>query len=147
MLVEGVLTLARKRLAVVGEDSPVIQAAGLLGNPHTNLVVVCNPAGEMIGVMSKTDIVKHISHCHGHACAISVSDVMSRDVISCHSGDWLFDIWTLMKARTVQCVPVVGAGSKPLGILYARDVLQALLAEAQDEGELLRDYVMSIGYH
>jgi CBS domain-containing protein len=147
MLVEGVLALARRRLVVIDGEAPVIQAAGLLGSPHTDLVVVCNQAGEMIGVMSKTDVVKHISHCHGHACTISVSDVMSRDVISCQSRDWLFDVWTLMKARTVQRVPVVDAGLKPLGILYARDVLQALLGEAQDEGELLRDYVMSIGYH
>lgn len=146
MLVEMILALAHKRLVAIGEDAPVIHAAGLLGNAHTNLIVVCDSAGKMIGVMSKTDIVKHISHCHGHACTISVSSVMTRDVISCHTNDWLHDIWMLMKARTVQCVPVIDAGSTPLGILYARDVLQSLLTEAHDEKELLRDYVMSIGY-
>jgi hypothetical protein len=45
------------------------------------------------------------------------------------------------------CVPVLGPDSRPQGILYARDTLQALLTEVQDEESLLLDYVMSIGYH
>jgi CBS domain-containing protein len=147
MLVEKVLPAARERLVIIGENAPVVEAAKLLGSPHTNLVVVCNPAGAMVGVMSKTDIVKHISHCHGHACAISVSNVMTRDVIACQAKDWLHDVWSLMKTRIIQCVPVIEVGSKPQGILYARDALEALLTEVQDEESLLRDYVMSIGYH
>lgn len=101
----------------------------------------------MVGVMSKTDIVKHISHCHGHACTISVSSVMSKEVISCRPRDWLRDVWSAMKARGLQCVPVIDSDSRPVGILYARDALQALLTEVENEEELLRDYVMSLGYH
>ena len=147
MLVEKVLPIARERLVIVAEIAPVVEAAKLLGSPHVNLIVVSDSAGTMVGVMSKTDIVKHISHCHGHACTISVSSVMARDVISCRTKDWLHDVWSLMKARTIRCVPVIDGDSKPLGILSARDALQALLTEVQDEEELLRDYVMSYGYH
>jgi hypothetical protein len=35
---------------------------------------------------------------------------------------------------------------RPLGIIYAREALQALLSEAKNEEELLRDYVFGIGY-
>jgi CBS domain-containing protein len=147
MLVERVLPAARDRLVTVGDDAPVVQAAALLSRPHTNLVVVCNFAGAMVGVISKTDIVKHISHCHGHACTISVSSVMTRDVVACRAKDWLHDVWSIMKTRIIQCIPVIEADLKPGGILCARDVLQALLTEVQDEGQLLRDYVMSVGYH
>lgn len=146
MLVEKVLPKARNRLAVIGDEAPVIKAAVLLGNPHTNLLVVCDSAGVMVGVMSKTDIVKHIGHCEGHACAVAVSDVMARNVVSCHAREWLHEVWSVMRERALQCVPVVDTASKPLGILYARDALQALLAEVDDEEALLRDYVMSVGY-
>jgi hypothetical protein len=37
--------------------------------------------------------------------------------------------------------------SHPIGMLNARDALQLLLEEAQDEELLLRDYVMCVGYH
>jgi CBS domain-containing protein len=147
MLIEGVLPAARERLVAIGEDAPIVQAAQLLGSPHVNLVVVCNSAGAMVGVLSKTDIVKHISNCHGHACTISVSSVMSRNVITCRPDDWLHEVWSIMKTRIIQCLPVIDADTKAVGILYARDALEALLTETQDEELLLRDYVMCVGYH
>jgi CBS domain-containing protein len=52
-----------------------------------------------------------------------------------------------MKNRGLRHIPIVDKDSKPLGIIYARDALQTLLTEVQDEEELLRDYVMCAGYH
>lgn len=147
MLVEGVLSVARERLLTIGDGAPVLQAAKFLGSPHNYLLVVCDSTGAMAGVMSKTDIVKHISHCHGSACTVSVSSVMTRDVFSCSPGDWLHDVWSEMKVRRLQCVPILEPKLKPLGILYARDALDALLTEVEDEEMLLREYVMSVGYH
>jgi predicted transcriptional regulator len=53
----------------------------------------------------------------------------------------------MMKAQALQCIPVVDCEAKPVGIIYARDALQALLTETQNEEELLRDYAMNVGYH
>jgi hypothetical protein len=33
-----------------------------------------------------------------------------------------------------------------MGLLHARDVLEVLLEESEDEESILRDYVMGIGY-
>jgi Mg/Co/Ni transporter MgtE len=43
-------------------------------------------------------------------------------------------------------IPVVDQDSRPLGVLHARDILQVLLDESQDEESMLRDYVMGVGY-
>jgi predicted transcriptional regulator len=51
-----------------------------------------------------------------------------------------------MKERKLKNIPVVDQDSRPIGVLHARDILQALLAETQDEKSMLRDYVMGIGY-
>ena len=51
-----------------------------------------------------------------------------------------------MKERKLKNIPVVDRDSRPIGILRARDVLQILLEESQDEESILRDYVMGIGY-
>jgi CBS domain-containing protein len=51
-----------------------------------------------------------------------------------------------MKKDGVLHVPVIDEDPKPLGVLNARDALQALLSEVEEEEELLRDYVMGIGY-
>jgi CBS domain-containing protein len=92
MLVEGVLPAVRERLVAIEEDAPVERAAELLSTAHVNLIVVCNSAGTIVGVVSKTDIARHISHCHGHACTISVSSVISRNVTSCAPSDWLHEL-------------------------------------------------------
>jgi CBS domain-containing protein len=51
-----------------------------------------------------------------------------------------------MRERGLQRVPVLDEGRRPLGIIYAREALQALLSEAENEEELLRDYVSGMGY-
>ncbi len=43
-------------------------------------------------------------------------------------------------------LPLLDQEDRLIGILYARDVLQRMLAEAEDQEALLRDYVMGIGY-
>ena len=147
MLVEILLSAAREHLATVGDDASVIRAAKLLGGPHINLAVVCNSDGVMVGVISRRDVVRQVGHCQGSGCTMAVSSVMTRDVVACSHRDWLKDVWSIMKNRGLRHIPIVDKDSKPLGIIYARDALQTLLTEVQDEEELLRDYVMCAGYH
>ena len=146
MFVERMLPKARERLVTIAAGAPVREAAGLMARPHTDLVVVCDDAGRMVGVLTKTDIVGRISECAGSACATRVDMVMTRSIIACRPGDPLQAIWTVMKERGLQRVPVVSQEGQPLGIVYARDALQALLSDVEDEEALLRDYVMNIGY-
>jgi CBS domain-containing protein len=72
---------------------------------------------------------------------------MTRRVIACRPDDRLDEIWTAMNEKELHSIPVVDAGRRPLGLLSARDALEALLASVEYEGTLLRDYVMGIGYH
>lgn len=147
MLVERMLPAARERLVTIGNDAPLIDAAKCLRDRRVSLIVVCNDSGAMVGVITKTDVVDRISHCRGSSCTTAVSSVMTRDVVFCRSSDWLHDVWSVMKRRGLTHIPVVEQDARPLGVLSARDVVQALLEEAQDEEVLLRDYVMSVGYH
>jgi hypothetical protein len=43
-------------------------------------------------------------------------------------------------------IPVVDAELHPIDMLNARDALQLLLEEVQDEELRLREYVMCVGY-
>ena len=146
MLVEQMLPRARERLATVSTAAPVKDAADLMSKPHTDLVVVCDHDGDMVGVLTKTDIVGQIRRCVGGGCTARVDTIMTRDVISCRPGDALHDVWSVMRARGLQRIPIVDQGGKPIGVIYARDALQSLLGEAENDEALLRDYVMNVGY-
>lgn len=146
MKVQSLIPGARDRLATMSDMAKLAEAAVCLGDGNTNLVVVCDNAGTICGVVSKTDIVSRIGHCRGSSCTEMVATVMTQKVVSCHPDDPLKDVWSLMKENELLHIPVVDQNRRPVGILYARDVLQALLGEVEHEETLLRDYVMGIGY-
>jgi CBS domain-containing protein len=148
MLVERVLPIAHERLITIPADACLSEAANLLSkNAHRSLAVVCDPDGVMVGIITKTDVLHQIGHCQGNACAIKAAAVMTREVTSCHPGDSLQEVLSIMKERGFVHVPIVDQHSRPSGVLNVRDGLQALLTEIEYDGALLRDYVMSVGYH
>jgi predicted transcriptional regulator len=55
--------------------------------------------------------------------------------------------WIATKQRHLKNIPVIDSNSRPIGVLNARDALEVLLGEVENEEVLLRDYVMSVGYH
>lgn len=146
LFVDHLLSVARARLATIPESALLKEAAQLLSDRHVNLVVALNAQGAMAGVVSKTDIVRKIGHCLGGACTVAVSTVMTREVVYCRPTELLQDVWSRMKDRNVLHMPIVDEDKRPLGILTARDALQALISEVEYEESLLRDYVFGIGY-
>jgi CBS domain-containing protein len=147
MLVERVLPIARERLITIRHNALLKDAAKLLCDTQGGLVVVCNSDGAMVGVITKTDVIRQISHCQGCACTTAAAAVMTQDVTYCHPSEMLHDVWLIMKERGFVHIPVIDQDFRPAGVVNARDALQALLVEADDEGLVLRDYIMGIGYH
>ena len=72
---------------------------------------------------------------------------MTRTVVLCHPTDLLRNVWSIMKDRGLKNLPVIDTDSRPIGVLNARDALEVLRKEVEHEEELLRDYVMCVGYH
>lgn len=147
MVVEGILPAARVRLFTIGADAPLIAAAILLRDLDKDIVVVRDSEGVLAGVITKTDIVRQISHCQGAGCKAAASAVMTQAVVYCRPDNLLHEIWTIMKERHLKNVPILDRESRPIGVLNARDALEALLRELEYEEALLREYVMCVGYH
>ena len=139
MLVEQMLERVRERLAVVDAAASIKDVAanikdvaGLMAKPHT---------------VTKTDIIGEISRFPGSGCMARVASIMTRDVTFCRANEMLSDVWLVMKKGGLQRIPVLDQNRKPIGIRYSRDALRYLLTESQIDEELLRDYVMGVGYH
>ncbi len=147
MLVENLLPTARSKLVTIDQNAAIVVAARLLAHKEANLIVVCDPKESLIGVISKTDIVREISACKGFGCTASVSTVMTRHVLTCQRNDTLKSVWSMMKEHGLKHIPVVDRNLKPIGLAIARDVLAHLMEDVEYEEQLLRDYVMCIGYH
>lgn len=146
VFVEQVIVAASARLVTITDDAPLLDAARLLRD-GTDLLVVCGSSGAIVGVITKTDVIAQISVCQGTTCGVAAAMVMNTDVVQCVSSDLLQEVWTKMKARNLKNIPIVTTDRRPIGVLNARDALDALLREVKYEESLLRDYVMGIGYY
>jgi CBS domain-containing protein len=147
MFVNELLSEARKRLTTIGTESLLTDAARALSGSQTELVVVCDPDGKAVGVIAKADVVRRITHCEGAACKATVATAMTQRIVSCRPDDHVSAVWSKMKQHGLRHIPIIDDQSRPVGIINARDALQALLVNAVNEVELLRDYVTSMGYH
>jgi CBS domain-containing protein len=145
MYVDRLLSAAREKVVTIADDAPLTEAADFL-RKGTDLVIVCDSAGLVTGVITKTDVVGQMSRCQGASCTMAASLAMTRDVVVCRPGELLQDVWKRMKERKLKNIPVVDQDSRPMGVLHARDILQVLLEESGDEESMLRDYIMGIGY-
>jgi CBS domain-containing protein len=146
VLVWHILDAARKRLAVLSHEALVPDAAKILANPDTPLVVVCDRDSIAVGVMSRTDIIKLLARAGTEACDTSAGTIMTKSFFSCHVDQSLQQVWTIMNTRSLRCAPILDNEGRPQGVVHARDIARALLDEATHEEELLRDYVLGIGY-
>ena len=146
VLVQHILDPARKRLAVVSSAASVCDVAAILANPTTPLVVVCDDAGLAIGVISRTDVIKAIAVAAIDPRCAGADAIMTRAVLSCHVDQTLQLVWSNLSARSLRCAPILDHDGRPQGVVHARDLASALLAEVTYEEGLLRDYVLGIGY-
>jgi CBS domain-containing protein len=145
-LVKHILEDARKRLAVLDREALVAEAAAILANPNTPLIVVCDSEGIAIGVVSKSNIIRALAGGKPDAVKMNTADVMTNPVLSCHVEQALQRVWDTMNTRSVRSIPVLDDSGRPQGIVHARDLARTLLEEVDEEELLLRDYVLGIGY-
>jgi len=130
----------------VRASGSLVDAAKLLLETHKALLIVCRDDGVMAGVLTKTDIVKQVAQHCDVLDTICLSDVMTKVVTSCRVEDALHDVLASMKAKGLVHVPVVDQGSRPCGVVNARDALHALLREVKDDDRVLRTYIRGTGY-
>jgi CBS domain-containing protein len=144
MIIDKLRALTSRRLAVIDFNATVQTAAHWLSRPGVGLVVVCNGSGSAEGVLSKSDLIRHLSS--STSSAPPVSTLMSRSVVSCSPQDDVHAVWQTMAARNLQNIPVVDDGARPLGILDIRDAMKALFEQEEMQERMLLNYVTGVGY-
>ena len=144
--VSALEAVARSRLLTVRMDALLAEVAALLSNAQISVVVVCDAAGLPMGIITETILVKQLGLGQADFFTTHAGDVATREITACAPDDALSDVLAMMHKRGIIHVLVVDPADKPLGVLNARDGLRALLAAGNHEEELLRNYVMGIGY-
>ncbi len=144
MIIGDLSEATRVRFRALDAQSSVRTVADAFADPRLGLVLVCDDAGRAIGVVSKSDLVRHMAAAK--PVEAPVTGVMTRPVISAMPGDDLGAAWTLMVTRRLQSLPLLGRDRRPVGTLDIRDALQAILRLEQDQEAQLVNYIAGVGY-
>lgn len=121
----------------IGVSASVREAAALMRKRHVGaLVVTDQPDGEQvpIGILTDRDIVVAVIAPDVDIGALTVGDVMTRDLVTCTEDQELFDVIQVMRERGVRRLPVLNAKGGLTGIVTADDVYTALGAHMSEMG-------------
>jgi CBS domain-containing protein len=129
---------------VIAIEATLRTVASAFSNPRIGLLVVCDGNGRTAGVVSKSDIVRHLRDVG--VTDAPVANLMVRNIVSCRPEDDLYATWQKMVAQNLQNMPVLSADSMPVGVLDIRDALKALFEQEEYEEQLLINYVSGVGY-
>jgi|GEM_PF-1831434 len=144
--VKNLLPIAAQDLRIVKEDDPISKATDLLTTARNRMLVVDNENEELIGVITRADILRAV-HCDGAGPEAACGHYMSSSVKHCQVEDRLIDVWSQMSAQNLNAMPITDGRNNALGVLSSKCVLVKMLAEAHQQDQLMRDYVNGMGYH
>jgi CBS domain-containing protein len=144
MLVSHLTQETRSRFRTLDERRSVREAARAFADSQLGLLIVCTDTGEASGVVSKSDLVRHLA-TSGSAEA-PLAEVMSRAVVFASPASDLRQTWHLMVERRLQNLPLLGAAGRPVGTLDIRDALEAILGNEERQERELINYIAGNGY-
>ena len=146
LLVSSMDAVARSRLFTVSADALLVEVAARLSDSQISVVIVCDAEGVALGIITETMLVRRLGMGQADFFTTRSGDVMTQDFTTCAPQQLLSDVMAMMYTRGLIHLLLMDADNKPTGVLNARDGLRALLAAGNHEEELLRNYVMGIGY-
>lgn len=139
MKISGIL--ARKGSAVVttAPTTSVNEFLQLLAQHGIGAVVVVADR-RPVGIVSERDVVRRLAEAGAATLEQPVSELMSRDLVTCTAADQLEDIAMLMTDRRIRHLPVL-AGEELAGIVSIGDVVAARLRELEQTQAQLESYI------
>ena len=103
-------------------------------------LVVTDKNSLLVGIITERDFLNIVGKHAKDWEDISVSDVMTKEVITANPEDTLEQVMSVMTQHHIRHIPVMG-NNKILGILALGDIINALLAKSLFQNQLLKRYI------
>ncbi len=118
------------------------EAAKLLSERRIGAVVVSSDGRTPDGILSERDIVRQLGAHGSDVLSSPISEVMTRAVQTCRTGDDAMDILDRMTQGRFRHMPVVDEDGHMLGVVSIGDAVSGRLKELAAEKEALTGMIM-----
>jgi len=127
----------RAELLFVEEGASVAEAAVKMGENHVGSLMVRGDGGALTGMLTERDILRRIVAQGRDPFSVTVSAIMSPNVIHCTQSTTIRDLQGIMAKYQIRHVPLV-EGDTVVGIVTSRDLHAHELAEVRLAAQVSR---------
>jgi acetoin utilization protein AcuB len=129
-------------VVTITPDTTLPDAAALMREKHIRRVPVVNSSGELVGIVSQTDVLAakpsdatslDIWEINYLLSRLKVEKVMTKSPYTVHPEDSIRDAAQLMYDHKVGGIPVVDDKSHVAGIITESDIFRILIAWFNEE--------------
>lgn len=142
MRVSDILKVKGSSVKVIEPNATLKAFAQGLNAERVGAMVVRDAAGGLKGIISERDLVRGFAEHGAELQSMKVSDLMTRQVVTCAPDDGVAAVAKVMTQRRIRHLPVVVSGDI-VGLISIGDVLKHRLDEVQLEANVLRDFAIA----
>ena len=124
----------------ISPESPLKKMADEMLTKKIGSLIVIAKDGSLVGIISERDFLNVVAKHTKDWEDISVSDVMTKEVITANPEDSLEQVMSVMTQHHIRHIPVMD-NNKIVGLLALGDIINALLDKSLFQNELLKRYI------
>ena len=135
-------TLADRGCITIADNASILVLAELLQQHSIGAVMAVAKNETPTGIVSERDIVRCLTNANTDNETTIVSEIMSKDFISCDLSITSSELMEIMTRHKIRHIPIV-ENKKLLGMVSIGDVVSRLIDIYGAENEQLRTYINS----
>ena len=143
MTIASILATKGNKVVTIRPEQSIRDALQVLAEHNIGALVAVDPGSRPVGILSERDVVRAAVRDES-VFGMTVSQLMTRDVIVGVPGDDLAAVGHTMIQRHIRHLPVV-EGGKLIGMISIGDVVKAQRDHFQGEVDTLQTIVMERG--
>lgn len=132
---------SRSEVYSIPEDKSVLEAAQYLRAKEVRSAGVVNGNGDLVGVISQSDISDKIAAENKCPAWVKVSEIMSRNLLTVTPEMSLEDSLKLMEQNNVYHLCIVESPRGFRGMLSVSDFLRVMATDEKSRADMLEAYL------
>ena len=109
----------------VSPDSTVFEATRLINAERIGALLIiqkCTPSQKLVGIFTERDVLRRVVAAKRQPEHTKVSDVMTREIITCTVETQLDDLAELMRGKRIRHLPVLHKNESIAGFISIGDL-------------------------
>lgn len=145
MVISNILRGKGSQVISVRTGDCVASITRTLAQHRIGAVLVVEPDGTVLGIVSERDIVRAMAGMGEAVMRMTAGQLMTRVLHTVTPHSTIQDALQIMTDRRVRHLPVLDTQGTLAGMVSIGDLVKARIAEAEQEAEELKQYVATAG--